>query len=186
MPDWQARSCNMKILFTGFAGDEGARILYENHKEALEKRFSGAYLAPAGEIADHKSMTAEKAVFERFLCRFWEVNEGGVLKTLFDLSKELGIGLNVNEDLISIHQETIEICEQFDINPYGLLSTGCMVALAEDGDTEEVIGALETEGIRVAVIGDTEKGKKKTLYRSGEPQCLNRPKKDPLKEMKLI
>ena len=174
----------MDIIFTRYAGDECARILYEQFKQALEKRFSGAYLACVGEVKDHLDTKSTCEILDRFGAVYREVSEGGVLRTLFEMAMSEKCGMTVDEDLIPIHQETIEIAEVFDINPYASLSTGSVVAFTER--SEEVLSALHEAGIPAVKIGRTEPGKKKTLLRGGEPQCMNRPKKDPLKDMEAL
>ena len=172
----------MQIVFTRYAGDACALVLYERYQEALEKRFSKAYLAVVEEVRDHLDNAPAKAVFDRFQAEYREVSEGGVLRTLFEMAEADKIGMKVDEDRIPIHQETIEIMELFDGNPYASLSDGCMVAFTDRGP--ELVEALRDAGIPAEIIGETEKGRKKVLLRGGEPQCMNRPKKDLLKEMR--
>lgn len=171
----------MDIIFTRYAGDECVRALYEHFKQALEKRFSRAYLRCVEEVKDHLDTKKTLEICEASGAIAREVGEGGVLRTLFEMAMEEKCGMTVDEDLIPIHQETVEIAEVFDINPYASLSTGSVVAFSPEGNG--LLEALHEAGIPAAKIGRTQPGKKKILLRGGEPQCMNRPKKDPLKDV---
>lgn len=46
---------------------------------------------------------------------------------------------------IPIRQETVEICEYFDVNPYGLISSGMMLMASADGNA--LVLALQEAGI---------------------------------------
>ena len=68
----------------------------------------------------------------------------------------------------------MEICEYFDINPYELISSGCMLMAAPDGNG--LVMALERAGIPATVIGKATEGNDRTI-RSGEENVFwNRPK----------
>ena len=46
------------------------------------------------------------------------LSKGGIYKALWDIGEKCGTGLTVELKSIPIKQETVEICEVFDINPY--------------------------------------------------------------------
>ena len=52
---------------------------------------------------------------------------------------------------IPIRQETVEICEFFDLNPYQLGSTGSLLLAAPDGN--RLVLDLKQQGIPAVVIG---------------------------------
>lgn len=141
-------------------------------------------MAQVEKCADYAKTPEIQAVFERYGAIFREVAEGGVLRTLFEMAKEENFGLTVDENLIPIHQETIEICEYLDLNPYTITSRGTFVVVSEK--VGAILAECQKSGIRAEIIGETVPGKKKTLLRYGEAQCLNRPKKDPLRELGIL
>lgn len=49
------------------------------------------------------------------------------------MAEASGIGLEVDLKSIPIRQETVELCEAFRLNPYLLISSGCMLMAAPDG-----------------------------------------------------
>ena len=56
-----------------------------------------------------------------------------------------GVGLEIDLKKIPIRQETIEICEFFDLNPYKLLSGGSLLLAAADG-TVTIANAIDSWG----------------------------------------
>ena len=53
---------------------------------------------------------------------------------LWEMGAASGVGIVADLDKIPIRQETIELCEVFDINPYLLISSGCMLIGCENGN----------------------------------------------------
>ena len=52
------------------------------------------------------------------------MGEGGFLSALWKMAEASQVGLEMDFSKVPIRQETIEICEIFDINPYKLNSEG--------------------------------------------------------------
>ena len=77
---------------------------------------------------------------------------------------------------IPVKQETIEICEFFELNPYELLSGGCLIMTAKDGGA--LAAALRKEDIPAAVVGKTTAGNDRVIYNEDEKRYLDRPKTD--------
>ena len=77
---------------------------------------------------------------------------------------------------VPIRQETIEICEIFDINPYKLNSEGAVLIGIPAG--EALVQELRRMGMMAAVIGQTNAGNDRMLYYNGNGRYLERPAKD--------
>ena len=74
-----------------------------------------------------------------------DVTAGGIFGALWELAEASGVGLDITLKKIPIRQETVEICEFFDINPYQLASGGSLLMAAEDGN--RLVMDLAKEGI---------------------------------------
>ncbi len=77
---------------------------------------------------------------------------------------------------IPVRQETIEICEYFDINPYNVLSGGSFLIAARDGAA--LAEELSHQDIPTAVIGRMTKGNDRILWNAGNKRFLDRPQRD--------
>lgn len=62
-----------------------------------------------------------------------DVTEGGIFGALWEMAEASGVGLCVDLKKIPIRQETIEICEFFNLNPYQLISSGSMLIGTDHG-----------------------------------------------------
>jgi len=79
---------------------------------------------------------------------------------------------------IPIRQETIEICEYFDLNPYKILSGGCLLIATEDGNG--LVMELEKANIPAVVIGKATEGRDRVLINEDERRFLETTQTDEL------
>lgn len=105
-----------------------------------------------------------------------QITQGGIFAALWELSKELGAGLELDMKHISILQETVEVCEYFGLNPYQLASAGSFLFVTEDG--EALKEALLREKIMASVIGRTADGQGKIIRNGEDVRYLDRPAPD--------
>lgn len=107
-----------------------------------------------------------------------DVTEGGIFGALWEMAEASGVGLEIDLKRIPLLQETVEICEFFDVNPYELISSGCMLMAAEDGNT--LVRELEKAGIPAVVIGKATAGNDRIIVNEEERRFLEPPKTDEL------
>ena len=79
------------------------------------------------------------------------VSEGGVFHALWTLAEQAGTGLEVSLKKIPIRQETVEICNELDVNPYELSGNGSLLFVTDQG--EMLAEQLQQQKIPAAVIG---------------------------------
>ena len=82
---------------------------------------------------------------------------------------------------IPVAQETIEICELFDLNPYRLSSGECLLMAVENGG--DAVKLLSEAGIPSAVIGKVEKGIARKMVGIGTTGFLERPAPDEIRKL---
>ena len=80
---------------------------------------------------------------------------GGLPKWALKMAEVSSVGLEAEFTRIPIRQETIEICEVLDLNPYKLLSDGAI--LCEDPAGEALVQELRRKGLMASVIGENER-----------------------------
>ena len=107
-----------------------------------------------------------------------DVSEGGIFGALWELANSAGVGLEIDLKKIPIRQETIEICEFFDLNPYKMLSGGSLLIAAEDGN--EVVRELEKASIPAVVIGKATDSNDRVLISDDERRFLETTQTDEL------
>ncbi len=167
------------ILVTKWIGLEGSSILAKEKEQELSARFPLSLVKKAQDFDQYLSVLPESALAVRFGVRaMHDVTEGGIFGALWELAESSGIGLEIDLKKIPVKQETIEICEFFGINPYELISSGCMLMAAPDGNT--LVRNLEKDGIHAVVIGKAVDGNDRVLLNEEERRFLEPPKTDEL------
>lgn len=163
------------IVVSKWIGLEGTARLAKRYRMELAQRFPMRMIEDAADYDRFLSIIPEAATAVKSgVCGMHDVSRGGIFAALWEMASGAGVGLNVNLKKIPVRQETIEICEYFGLNPYELLSGGCLIMTAEDGNA--LVTALLREGIPAVVIGRTARGNDRVLYNEGRKSYLNKPR----------
>ena len=169
----------MDILVTKWIGIEGTSILAKEKEDQLLTRFSAPFIEKAKSMDVYISVLSEAAVAVRSgVSAMHDVTEGGIFGALWEMAEASGVGLEIDLKKIPIRQETVEICEFFGINPYQLISSGCMLMAAKDGN--HLARELEKAGIPATVIGKATEGNDRVLQNEDERRFLEPSKTDEL------
>lgn len=169
----------MDIVVTKWIGLEGTTILAKEKEAELKAHFPEAFVNAAISFEQYLSVLPEAAVAVKSgVGAMHDVTEGGIFGALWEMAEASDVGLEIDLKKIPIRQETIEVCEYFDINPYGLISSGSMLMAAEDGQT--LVDDLARAGIPASVVGKAVAGNDRVILRDGERRFLEPPKTDEL------
>lgn len=170
----------MDIVVSKWIGIEGTSIIAKEKEEELQTRFSKAFIDRAKELDAYLSVLSEAQVaVSSGVSAMHDVTEGGIFGALWEMGEASGVGLDIDLKKIPIRQETVEICEFYDLNPYRLISSGCMLMATEDGN--KLVRELEKAGIHAVVIGKATEGKDRVIRKDEEEHSfLERPKTDEL------
>lgn len=184
------------VVVTGYIGLKGTAILAEKYREKISSRYPVYLTRIAEHIADDVESDTRKAMeiilehmtksgdFVAEMPTVIEVGEGGFLTAMWNLAKAAEQGFTLDLRKVPVKQETIEICELTEVNPYHLYSYGSVVAIVSDGQL--LCEELERQGIDSVIIGYTNSSKAHILNNDGTESHLNRPEPDELKRLKLI
>ena len=180
-----------ELIVAGPVAAEGTAWITENNYERLREVFAERFLEDARRLPDVYGtgmeeennkvweMAAKAGASARYL-----MGEGGFLAALWKMAEASGVGLSADLRSVPIRQETIEICEIFDVNPYKLLSGGSVLLGIQGGDA--FVQELRREGIMAAVIGQTNSGNDRLLYSGGNARYLERPAEDETKKLGFL
>lgn len=166
-----------QIVMTKWAGLEGSAVLAECCRKRLRERYPSGLIDEAAGFERYLSVLEEAAAAVKsgagMLCA---VAEGGVFRALWTLAQRAGTGLEIDIKKIPIRQETVEICNFLDINPYELAGNGSLLCVTNQG--EALAGALQGQGIPAAVIGTLTKGNDRVIRNGEERRYLEPAKED--------
>lgn len=167
------------IVMTKWAGLEGTAIIAHEKEIELKKHYNTSFIDKAKELSQYLSVVKEsKVAMKHGVSTMHDATEGGVFGALWELAESANVGLEINLDKIPIKQETIEICEYYDLNPYKLISSGVMLIATDNG--AELAKKLCNEGIHALVIGKTTKGNDRIVIQADSRRSLEPAKSDEL------
>ena len=167
------------IVVTKWIGLEATTILAKEREEELRKRFPAGIVDTAIGFDQFLSVVPESRIaMEHGVTAMHDITEGGVFGALWEMASGAGVGLEVDLKKIPIRQETVEICQYFDLNPYQIMSSGSMMIAADDG--HELVRKLEKAGIQAAVVGRTNAGNDRILRNGEDVRYLDKPQPDEL------
>lgn len=170
LPKSDFEKSGKSIVMVGYAGTEASGLLMEKERETLLTRLSSQYLNQGYKaiMSDRAEQLIEKA--KSFGADIKTVGEGGVFAALWELGVTYESGMEINLPDIPMRQETIEICEVLDINPYMMLSGGCFLAITDDADG--FMDMMSEEELPVVCIGRTTENNDRVLINGDEKRFL--------------
>lgn len=144
---------NQSIVMTKWTAIEGTIRLAKERQEQILEHLPKSFLQYAEEMESLLSIVPEcKIALKNGAKTLYPVSEGGIFGALWELGRQTRMGMEVDLMQIPIRQETVEICEIFDINPYQLAGSGALLVVTKNGP--EMCRILEEEGICATVIGE--------------------------------
>ncbi|MCD7725358.1 MAG: AIR synthase family protein [Clostridiales bacterium] len=168
---------NQDIVVSKWIGLEGTVRLARRYQKELCGRYPVRMIQEAAAYDRYFSVIPEAAIaMKSGVCGMHDVSRGGIFGALWEMSSGAGVGLEIDLKKLPVKQETIEICEFFELNPYELLSGGCLIMVTEDG--VGLTGALAREEIPAVIVGRTTDGNDRVLYNEDEKRYLDMPKTD--------
>ena len=156
----------LDIVMTKHCGLGGTALLAGHFTDELAERYPRRFIERAANLLaeTEKNEEAFLAVSDGAVY-VHAAAEGGVFGALWELAEYAECGLEIELPAIPILQETVEICEYFDVNPYQLRTEGVFLILTEYGS--RLCESLAERGIFAAVIGKTVPGLDRAV-RNGE------------------
>lgn len=165
------------LVMTKWTGLLGTARLAKDHLKELTETYTNAFISQAVEFTQYSSAVEDARIAKQEGVTFMHhVAERGIYGALWELSLAAGIGFEVELEKIPIRQETVEICEFYDLNPYQLMSGGSLLIGTGNGST--MVKTLRQAGIYAEVIGKAVSGNDKVIIREGECFFLEPPKSD--------
>jgi len=167
------------IVVTKWVALEGTSILAAEKEEMLKEHLPAELVKEAREFSKYLSVVPDaKCAMDVGVSAMHDVTEGGIFGALWEIAEASGVGLEIDLKKIPIRQETIEVCEVFDINPYMLISSGAMLIATDYGS--RLVEELKKAGIHSAIVGFATEGNDRVIVNGDEKRFLEPPKTDEL------
>ncbi len=167
----------MDLVMAGYIGLAGTVWMARHKEKELLRTLPWDYVDSGRALLEYIEKVPEAAVAGGHgAAAMHFVTEGGVFGALWELAEAMGTGVFTRLKDIPVKQQTIEFCEVFDLNPYQLLSGGCVLLAAERGSG--VISAFERRGIPCVWIGCTTGDRDRVVAHDDTCRYLTRPQRD--------
>lgn len=170
----------LDIVMTKWMAISGTSIIATQKEEDLTKRLPAYYVREAASLNQFYSIKheAELAASKEDTILMHDVAGGGIFTGIWEICDALGCGCRVDLNSIPVLQETIEVCEYFDINPYNLRGDGSLLIVTSQG--QKLVEELKSKEIMAAVIGQTTDNLDRLIIRDDETRFLEPGRGDEL------
>ncbi|NLJ96257.1 MAG: hydrogenase maturation factor [Clostridiales bacterium] len=166
-----------EIVMTKWAGIEATAILSKAKEKELITKYSLSFIQGAKKMLEYISVVPEaKIATDIGVVSMHDVRRGGIFGALWEMAAASKLGLEVDLKKIQLKQETVEICEFYDLNPYTLTSGGSMLIVTDRANY--LVERLMEAGILATAIGHIKEGNDRIIINEGEIRYLEPPKSD--------
>jgi len=167
------------LVITKHAGLEGASIIAHEKEDELKQVLGAQTVEEAKAFMDNISVVKDGLAAAKYGAHaMHDVTEGGILGAVWEICEASGKGAEVYIEQIPVMLSTQRICEYYNIDPYRLISSGCMLIAAHDGNA--LADRLKREGIDAAVIGRLNGTGERILIGEGRKDSITPPEADEL------
>lgn len=173
----KAAAPGQDVVISKWIGLEGTAFLAERYREKLLARYPAYLVEEAAGFHRYLSILPEAATaMESGVCAMHDASEGGIFAALWELAEQSGVGLSIDLKKLPLRQETVEVCECCGVNPYQLLSGGCLVMTTEDGPG--LVDSLQARDIPAVVVGRVTDKSDRLLLNEDEVRYMDRSGSD--------
>lgn len=163
------------IVMTKWAGLSGTWLLEKEYHDAFVNKYNPDMADTISRMNEDFCVLKEARLALEYGARtLYDLSEGGVFGGLWEVAAAGNVGLQVDLKKIPLKQETVELCDFVDVNPYQLISMGSLLIAADHGD--QLVRRLGEQGIAAAVIGSFTDSNDRVIINDDEVRYLEPPR----------
>ena len=175
--DVRKKLAGQEIIITKWIGLEGTADLAARNQEGLLTRYPAYLVEEAAAFDRYYSILPEAATAVKSGgCTMHDASEGGIFAGLWEMAEGAGVGLTIDMKKLPLRQETVEVCEFCNVNPYELRSGGSLIIASPEGTA--VVEALAAEGIPAVIVGRFTDSNERLILNEDEVRYMDRPQRD--------
>ncbi len=165
------------ILATKWIALDGTARLAHRMEQELCAYFPSWLIRDAKSFEQLLSVEAEAAIAAAWgVHAMYPAQRGGIFGSLWEFARESDVGMEISLSKLPLRQETVEVCNFLDVNPYQLHAGGCLLLATET--PHGLVQQLENAQIPVAIIGTAEKGKDRIVRTKEGKRFLEPPRRE--------
>lgn len=173
-----------QIIMTKTVGIEGTSVLATDFAHKLRKKIGPRSLRRAMGFRNMISVVDDALIAARAggVRAMHDPTEGGLLQGVWELAEASHVGFVIHESRIAIRQETREICSALRVNPLRLMSSGCLLIVADRRKSNAILRRLRKRHIPAKIIGTVtpKSGGRKLLGAEGSVREIAPSERDEL------
>ena len=175
--DARRKLAGQEIIITKWIGLEGTADLAARNQEGLLTRYPAYLVEEAAAFDRYYSILPEAATAVKSGgCTMHDASEGGIFAGLWEMAEGAGVGLTIDMKKLPLRQETVEVCEYCNVNPYELRSGGSLIIASPEGTA--VVEALQAEEIPATIVGRFTDSNDRLILNEDETRYMDRPQRD--------
>lgn len=169
-------SPGMDVVMVGSIGIGATLSLAKKYESVLRDKFSSNFVDGVFGLEKVSSTDKYLEMAQEFLASadekslVYEIGREGTFAGLFETSKFMGKGIEVEIPDIPVWQEVVETAEVFDVNPYKADGTGALIIVCNRG--ADMVKCFLDEGILASVIGKVTDNNDKVARNGDEVRYL--------------
>ena len=169
-------SPGMDVVMVGSIGIGATLSLAKKYESVLRDKFSSSFVDGIFGLEKVSSTDKYLEMIQEFLnsvdekALVYEIGSEGTFAGLFETSKFMGKGIEVEIPDIPVWQEVVEVAEVFDVNPYKADGTGALIIVCNRG--ADMVKCFLDEGILASVIGKVTDNNDKVARNGDEARYL--------------
>lgn len=178
MPDISSIKVGDVIAVSKDIGLEGTSIILE--EKGNEFLSEDELRKESIDIKDLSVLREAKIAVDFNVKYMHDVTEGGIYGALWECSEAIGKGIEVDNIKIPVKDVTKKIGSYYNINIYGLISSGSMLMVFNEEDFKAYKKACLEKNIKITQIGKVTDNNKKILIDNGKKIEIPEPASDEL------
>ena len=169
-------SPGMDVVMVGSIGVGATLSLAKKYESVLRDKFSSSFVDGVFGLEKVSSTDKYLEMIQEFLdsvdekALVYEIGSEGAFAGLYETSKFMGKGIEVEISDIPVWQEVVEVAEVFDVNPYKADGTGALIIVCNRG--ADMVKCFLDEGILASVIGKVTDNNDKVARNGDEVRYL--------------
>lgn len=173
--DESLRLAGQDIVMTKWAGLSGSWLLEQKYHDEFTAKYNQDLSESISGLSRWFNIIGEARVaLEYGASALYDLSEGGVFGGLWEMAVLGKAGFCVDLKRIPLKQETVELCDFVDTNPYQLVSMGSLLIAANHG--EQLVRELKKNGISAVMIGSFTNQNDRIVINDEEVRYLEPPR----------
>ena len=167
-----ARVGDLLLLIKGVCIEGTSIIAREKEAELLRRGISSSLIRKAERFIFNPGIdvlrSARIASQATSIHSMHDPTEGGLINGLIEMAWVSGKEIDVDFEKVLIYRESRILCQEFGLNPLGVIASGALLLTVSPSDLLPIQKAFRKNSIPLQVIGKIKKGPAKVFRKDGK------------------